>query len=290
MEAQLDLLRTTGDQFTDEVRRSNRLPLPGIYMAGDAAKPALYDARIIPTIPAMIAPDSHVSRALSEIRPGLSTTDNASETISAWLAGDGITLGFSGYGTGGGYGYGAEYDSIDEIFTHCAATGLSIDGIVDGATGYGVPGLSGLLAQKHRLTTMGFAPLRSLRGAATRDTFTVVGEEFGDEAPALGATPDVLIALGGGPNAEKEVNAALSLGSLVILAAVKAYPDSSVVYLPERSAEARAAQAAERLVVCTSIDGIKSVLDAVRQDPSLAQGNREARGAHLNRVLATRPA
>ena len=284
LDNQINLLRTAGNQFDEEERAMFWKPLPGVNMAqGDGLEPALYDTRVVPKISEMIAHSGPVHEALEKVRPGRRTTRDMNPTIHKWLEGNGITLGFSGYGTGGGFSYAAEHAGIQEIFDHCKATGLPIDGVVDGATGYGVPGLSGALAQKNNIPTIGFAPLRSLRGAAPRDTYVVVGEEFGDEAEALGAMPDALIAFGGGPFAEKEVETAIVLGTTVILAAIKEYPESSAVHLTNRSPRARAAQEAGKLVVCKSISQVTDRLDGLKT--AYLKLDREKRALHLHAAV-----
>lgn len=54
---QIDLLRTTGDQFPPADREASWEQLPGITMTVDG-EPALYDARILPQIPTVVAPSS----------------------------------------------------------------------------------------------------------------------------------------------------------------------------------------------------------------------------------------
>lgn len=284
LDAQIDSLRTTGDQFSSEEKEISRLELPGVWMAvKNGTEKAMYDARIVPSLPHMIVPAVHVYRALKMIRPNQLTVNSADQSISSWLNVKGHIIGFSGYGTGGGYEYEREYEGIQQIFDHCNAAGILIDGVVDGATGYGVPGLSGVLARKYEHPTIGIVPLRGLRGAAPRDTYVVTGEEFGDEAPAIGATPDMLIAFGGGPNAEKEVETAIEMGSVVILAVLKRYPENSVAYLSQRNRKAKAAQDAGKLLVCNNLESIGAYLDISADQ---LHANRERRRSYLRKVLA----
>lgn len=297
LEAQIELLKTTGNQFSVDERHPRRLALPGVYLEGDdGPEPALYDSLIVPAIPYMIAPDGDVQEALEAVRPGRATDQNPDDFIEKTLNRRGALIGFSGYGTGSGptrkYEYSHEHDGIQALFAHCKTSGIPIGGVVDGATGYGVPGLSGTLAEKQGLVTFGFAPLESLRGAARRDNYGVIGTVFGDEAEVLGGTPDVLVAMGGGPNAQKEVEAALGLGTLVILATLKSYPDNSIAYLPGRAAAETAqdvedARKAGIPVESTSVEHLLNIFDTLNMDRLRA--TRDQRAAHLAQALAPRP-
>ncbi|HTE57963.1 MAG TPA: hypothetical protein VK694_04420 [Verrucomicrobiae bacterium] len=298
LEAQIELLRTTGNQFSDEERHSRRLALPGVYLEGDdGPEPALYDSVIVPAIPYLIAPSEEVHEALEAIRPGRATDQNPDDFIEKTFNRKGVLIGFSGYGTGSDpikkYEYSAEHDGLQALFAHCRTAGISIDGVIDGATGYGVPGLSGTLAEKQGLITTGFAPLESLRGAAMRHKYGVVGKVFGDEAQALGGTPDILVAMGGGPNAQKEIEAALDLGTLVILATLRGYPGNSIAHLPNRATEAKTAQDVEAArkahipVESTSVKHLLGIFDSLNMDRLRA--TRDQRAEHLARVLAPLP-
>lgn len=264
---QIDLLCATGNQFTPADREASWEQLPNITMAA-SDKPVLYDARMLAQIPTVIAPASRVYNALRLVRRDHATYKRPLPLVSDRA--DGLILGFSGYATGGRHSYEEEYAGIAGILDHCEAEGIAIEVVVDGGTGFGVPGLSGALAKERGLPTIGYAPLRGLRGAAPRDKLIVVGEEFGDEAKALGRTPDVLIVLGGGPNAQKEIEAAMTVGSLVLLLNLKEYRTDSVAYLPSRHERARQAQSAGKLAVCESVDDVAETLAAYDRPEHLA--------------------
>jgi len=264
---QLDLLRTTGNQFDPDERRARRLPIPGIMLEGEGSElePALYDAGVVPTIPDMIVPSNGLCRALSELRPNRLTSRYMGGFMTGLFFRADLIVGFSGYGTGtepGGrrYDYETEYQGMVELFDAFEEAEIPVSHVVDGGTGYGVPGISGLVAQQRGLGTIGYAPARSLRGIASRDTSVIVGKEFGDEAIALGSTPDVLVAMGGGPNAEKEVEAALAVGSRVMLLNLREYPSNSIAYMTDRHEGAKEAQEKEQLVVCRNMDEARGVI------------------------------
>lgn len=284
VDEQLDLLRCNGEQFNPTERRACHLELPGIYMADSGgSEPALYDGRIVPDIPTIIAPSAEVRQALSAIRPNRTTMSDARPFLHNLLESEGIIIGFSGYGTEN-RPYEEEAMVIDGILEHYKTSGTPVRGVIFGGTGYGVPGLSGVLARKHGFPTIGYVPLRSLRGAAPVDTLIVTGEEFGDEAEVLGSTPDRLHVLGGGPIAIEEATAAMKRGSQVVLAAIKDdYPDNSAVNMLNWSGDAMQAKHQHRLVVCKTLGAIKAAIDAVAQDD--LRSNRAARLSYLNAKL-----
>jgi hypothetical protein len=266
LDEQLGLLRATGNQFDPEEREARWLALSGVTLQGDETRePVLYDAGVVPTIPEMVVPSNNMRHALEVVRPGLQTSASAGAFLLRTFAHDGLIVGFSGYGTGtekGGrrYEYEDEYEGLLELFAAFHDAEMPVGQVVDGGTGFGVPGLSGVVAEQEGITTIGYTPARSLRGIARRDTSVIIGEEFGDEAIALGSTPDILIAMGGGPNAEKEVEAALDAGSLVMLLTLRDYPPSSIAYMTDRHEGAREAKEKERLFVCESIDEARVVI------------------------------
>lgn len=285
LHAQIDSLRTTGEQFDDAERKAAWLPLVDVTLRGDnACEPALYYSHTVPYIPNMVVPSLRMLNALEEVRPARSTVQHPDALLSSIENSRGVILGFSGYGTGGGFSYETEFQAINDIFDRCHDSGIHIDMVVDGGTGFGVPGLGGAIANQRGFDTLGYLPARGLRGAAPRQTSVVTGEEFGDEALALGGTPDVLIALGGGPIAEQEIDSAIRSGSTVVLAALKQYPESSAVYLPTRNAPARIAQKAGKLVTCSTTSEISDVLDWL--DMSALRHLRISRVENLHRLLA----
>lgn len=282
LDQQIEMLAATGDQFLPEERRACRQPLAGVYLGDQQAQ---YDARIISKIPHIIVPRADVYRALCPVRPADAlTTMYADMTVDTLMNSEELIIGFSGYGTGDGRNYREEREGIEQLFQHCASGELPVSSVVDGGTGYGIPGLSGALAQKYGLETVGFAPLRSLRGAAPRDTLAVVGEEFGDEAEVLGATPDVLLVFGGGPNAEKEVFASMAAGSLVIPVVLKHYKEDSAVHLAKRDKDVAKASIAGQFIVCEDITSVVSVLEAIDMDR--IHKARKVRKRYLNTLWA----
>lgn len=277
---QLDLLRLRGEQFRAEERQVARAVLPGIFMESDGT-PALYDTRIIPHIPSMIVSDPAVCHALEGIRDGHSTTQSTTTFIDKLRNTAGLIIGFSGYGTEGRY-YGVEQDGIEAVLTGSKEAGLPIDLVVDGGTGYGVPGLSGVLANVHGYSTLGCTPLRGLRGAAPRDNFVVIDQEFGHEARVLGASSDVLFALGGGPIAREEILSALRRGSKVVFLTRKTYPDSSAAYLHERHPRAKSAYQSGQLEVFKTVDQLAAFLGTL--SISSVKANRGRRANYLKRL------
>jgi hypothetical protein len=293
LDAQIELLETTGNQIPPEERQARRLALPGVYLDIDGESvQALYDSLIVPAIPSMLAPSAEVHEALEAVRPGRTTEHEPNAFIEKILSRRGLLVGFSGYGTGTGptrkYEYKAERDGIEALFDHFKQAGISIGSIIDGATGYGVPGLSGALAEQKGLPTTGFAPLESLRGAAMRRDYAVVGNKFGDEAKALGGSPDVLVVMGGGPNALKEIEAAQDMGTLVVAATLRDdYPENSVAHLLQRMANTKTAKKVGKPVICKTVDQLLDVFDGL--DDGRLQATRDQRAEHLAKILAPVP-
>jgi hypothetical protein len=163
---QINLLRATGEQFHGEEKRARRLVLPGVRMPDPDNEPMSYDGVIVPAIPTLIAPDKTLFEALRSVRPDTKTHQNPGTYISSIIDEPRLIVGFSGYGTEG-FAYETEYVAINGIFDHLDKVGRSV-AIVDGGTGYGVPGLSGALARQRSYPTTGYIPARSLRGALPR--------------------------------------------------------------------------------------------------------------------------
>jgi len=281
VEAQLELLETTGQQFTDEERRLGRRALPGVYVGQDM-EPALYEARVVPEVPRVIVPSAVAYQGLCAVRPRRETLQRGQECIDNVLQTPGLIVGFCGYGSAHP-GYDKERRSIEHVLDGCAEADLPVDYVVDGGTGYGVPGLAALLARKRGVSTLGFLPLRGLRSAAPHDTLVVSGEEFADAAPALGAMPDVLVNLGGGPITEEEMKAALRMGTAVLTLSPGRYPKESAAHLYRCSPLAKAAYQVGWLKTCETADDITDVVSGL--DLEALQENRTVRRARLRTVL-----
>jgi len=274
-EQQFELLCEDGLQFPSAEREASRLELPGVLLDGE---PALYDARIVPEIPTVIAPRADVYNALTQVRSG-ETLQDAGPFIQEKLTGAGLIIGFSGYGTEG-YAYHTEAAGIEAIHQICDQAGLPIDAVVDGGTGYGVPGLSGMVAQAMERHAIGVVPVRGARGASPRDTLVVVdGDDFGDEAPAIGLMADVLVVMGGGPNAEKELKAAVASGGLAVIAGLKDYPPVSLVNTFDQDELFANAYEDGQLTVCGNIDELTTQI--TRLDLDQAHASRALRATKL---------
>lgn len=283
LEADWELLCQTGEQSSDEDRRQARRILPGVHMAADG-QPAQYDDRVVPVLPHMVVPSRSVHAALASIRPDALTTATADAFLEQRLDTDGLIVGFSGYGTEG-HRYYTEASGIDQVLHACELRRMPVQCVVDGGTGYGVPGLAGVTGTMRRHETVGFAPLRSLRSAAWRDEYVVVGQEWGDEAEALGGLPDLLVALGGDQNARREVHAALAAGSIVMLANLTSYPERSLANDYVRpDTPVREAYVDGQLKVCKSRGEISRAIAGLDLDALLQR--RENRLNHLRTVLA----
>lgn len=229
----------------------------------------------------MIVPDPAVCRALEGIRDGHSTTQNTTTFIEKFRNTAGLIVGFSGYGTEG-RDYGTEDAGITAVLTGSKDAGLPIDLVADGGTGYGVPGLSGVLAKMHGFSTLGCTPLRGLRGAAPRDNLVVVDQEFGNEARVLGASSDLLFVLGGGPIAGEEMLSALHRGSKVISLVLKKYRVNSAAYLHEWHPKAKRAYQSGQLEVFETVDQLAAFLGTL--DISDIKANRDRRINYLKRL------
>lgn len=88
--------------------------------------------------------------------------------------------------------------------------------VCDGATGAGVLGLNGVLAQQHYVPSMGFAALQGLSSMAPRDHMIVGGQTYQDREALVGSTPDLLMCFGGGDGSLRECLAALGAGGSVL--------------------------------------------------------------------------
>jgi len=280
LERQIDSLRQNGELFPEAERQEAWRPLPGVRMQDGTE--ALYDERVMNRITNITAPCERVREALGRVR--LNNTSSEADAFLDWYLQDpGLLVGFSGYGTAG-YNYDAPADSIAAIFQTFRDQRLHIGGVTDGGTGYGVPGLSGALAASFGHDPIGFAPLRSLRGAAPREDFVVVGEEFGDEAEALGTMPDILFVYGGGKITRAELGAALLAGSTaVLLGKSESFGPDAPINQIEKDSRLTAARANRKLLLCRNLAAIPGVVGQL--EPDKLRHNREQRRQHLTRLL-----
>jgi hypothetical protein len=279
LERQIDSLRETGEQFPAAERELTLRPLPGVYMQDGTE--ALYDARVMGHIANMTVPSERVCEALASVRPN-NTSMQADALLDWYLQDPGLLVGFSGYGTAG-YNYEITAEGIDTVFQSFRQQRLHIGGVTDGGTGYGVPGLSGTLAASHGHDPIGFAPLRSLRGAAPREDFIVVGEEFGDETEALGTMADVLFVFGGGELSRKELDAALLAGSTAVLMGLQDYRPDAPINQIDKDDRLIAAHANRKLLLCNSLEAIPQIVG--RLEPDALRANRGIRHHRLRNLL-----
>lgn len=249
------LLRTTGNQFTDQ--KNSRVPLPGITYTNWRRNqvPAIFDPYItIHGIGELHARDPKVQFELDRYRKR-SPSESLTTFLQEKLKRTGLIIGFSGYASDG-FHYEAETEGIQAVLQASKRQGIPIDLIVDGGTSLGIPGLSGLLAQQESIATLGCIPLEGLRSVGVRDTTIVLGETYGDETHAIGTIPDILIVLGGGPNAAKEYQTALNAGNIVLMVHLKEYPSNSLINTFESLPGTQDAIQQGKVIVCNNLESI----------------------------------
>lgn len=286
---QLNLLRTEGYQFPPDIRQQGLLQLGDMYMDLEGClKPALYDSTVLPHVGQLIVPSKEVFSALAPVRDGRPIVRRAQTSLDGWFKEEGLIVGFSGYGSGG-YPYEDAYEGMTSVFEAFRKASLPVARVVDGGTGFGVPGLSGMLAAQQNIGTIGVAPLRSLRGIAPRTDLLVTGEQFGDEAVTLGSLSDLLIAFGGAKITIEEMETAMARGSSVIVAAIKDYKNAPVVQRARqlKSNIVRTSRASSKLSICHSIEHIEEEVAA--HTLTALQASRALRKFFLQQVLSPVP-
>jgi len=135
---------------------------------------------------------------------------------------NGLVWGFSGFATGG-YNYTNEADAIAALLQTLVNINSMPSLISDGGVSAGVLGLSGVLAAKHGIPSMGFIPLQGLANIGSRDHLVVKANTYPEREVFVGLLPDILVCVGGADGTRRECQVALESGSIVLLLVVRDY-------------------------------------------------------------------
>lgn len=158
--------------------------------------------------------------------------------------------------------------------------------VVDGGVSDGVLGLSGILANRFEVPSLGYIPLQGLSSIGPRTRLVVHKDTYLDREILVGLTPDVLVCVGGGLGTQRECEAALEHGGVVLLLALRDYGPGSLpsVYL-EHSITKSAARDG-RLIVCSNVRDIQTRLPRIIQTARLVSlPSRSQRMEELSRQL-----
>jgi hypothetical protein len=151
--------------------------------------------------------------------------------------------------------------------------------IVDGGGSEGVLGLSGLLAQRFAIPSLGYIPFPGLSTMGPRTHLVVHKSSFRDREVLVGLTPDVLVCVGGGPGAQRECEVAIQNGGVVLLMVLREYDYEQAVQYVYRSSKILAKASQEgRLIICTGLVDIQArvprVIHAARRFSLPSRGRR----------------
>jgi hypothetical protein len=142
--------------------------------------------------------------------------------------------------------------------------------------------------------------VRGLRGIGPHDNVIVttgdivpehndVSGDFGTEAAALGAMPDVLIVIGGGPIAKKEIASAMGNAAAIIFApGVKDYPTNSAVHAYEDVDTLRANASGPldtHIQVVEDIADVATVISQLNLSGERLQASRHIRAERLVQAI-----
>lgn len=198
----------------------------------------------------------------------------------------GLVWGFAGF-TEVGPSYSAEARAMRALLGSLKNMNLVPSLISDGGGSDGVLGLSGILAARSRIPSLGFIPRQGLASVGQRTHLVVRMQTYEGREQLVGTTPDVLVCVGGAGGTLRECKAALDHRSVVILMATRTYdPPSFVESHHDIEALARA-EYEGRLFVCRSLQQIMSVARrAVTAAARISRANRPQRLTTLRRLLA----
>lgn len=209
--------------------------------------------------------------------------------VSRAFEAGGLVWGFSGFSTPG-YSYAIEAHGMNALLGYLKAAGHGPVLVTDGGVSDGVPGLSGVLARRYQIPSMGFVPKQGLSSFGPRDHLVVKTETYPERERLVGAAPDVLVCVGGGDGARRECEAALAHGSAVLLLALKDYGPASMARACHDGDEMRSAARQGRLLRCHAMNGIQEAARmAVAAGTRFSTPNRAMRLEALAGLLALHP-
>jgi hypothetical protein len=190
-----------------------------------------------------------------------------------------IVIGFCGF-TGsdltGELNYHAEASAIQAVYRTLEADRRSPILAVNGAMRTGILGISTLVAQSFWVPSMGYAPLQGLKKIAPQSHLVISGNTYGDRQPLVGATGDLLVAMGGKKGTENECRIALDKGSVVYLLSAHDYDEDTFPYTYSNNPRFVEAEEDGQLVVCRRTSELRSTL-------------RQAVDRTMDQAIATRP-
>jgi hypothetical protein len=197
-----------------------------------------------------------------------------------------LVWGFSGFATAG-YSYATEAHGMNALLEYLESTNRKPALITDGGVSDGVLGLSGVLAKRHCIPSMGFLPRQGLASSGPRDHLVVKMDTYRDRERLVGGAPDVLVCVGGGEGTRRECEAALAIGSTVLVLALKAYGPASLDATYHDVPIMHSAAREGRLLLCESVQDIpRAASRAIAAAARFSTPNRVPRMAAFTRLLA----
>ncbi len=217
-------LCTRGEQFPDSLRRVSLLEGVSYPHPEYGNQPVAIDHYALSTT-SRIYTDSSLSDAFWEYNmPTLPVTD-VIQVVEAYHQ-NGLVWGFSGFATGG-YEYADEADAMSALLQTLVNINYAPSLISDGGVSAGVLGLSGVLAAKYDIPSLGFIPLEGLASIGPRDHLVVKANTYPEREVFVGLLPDILVCVGGGDGTRRECQVALENGSIVLFLTTRDYGNKS---------------------------------------------------------------
>jgi hypothetical protein len=198
-----------------------------------------------------------------------------------------LVLGFSGYGTAG-HPYQVTADGMKMMLGHLRQLGEVPSLIVDGGVSDGVPGLSGLLAKRAGVASLGYIPKAGLAEFGPRTHLVVHGDLYPQREQLVGLTGDILTTWDGHDATGRECAAAAAAGCVIVIMALQdSYERGSFPLTYKKSREIRIAIKENRLKVCRRREDILATIRwAVRTAAEVSVPRRNARLRTLRTLLA----
>lgn len=245
------------------------------------------DDRVLPAIDHFYTNNKALSLALGKRHVYTVATTRAMQVLNYALAGDGVVWGLSGYASAfPGAKYHAEADGIEKFYEHFRAIGHKPALVVDGGVSAGVLGLNGIIAKQFQVPTLGFIPLQGLGSMGPRTHMVVYGATYQDREKAVAAASDILTCWGGKKGTERECEAAIDDGSIVILTRFREYEPDSLPSQYLRNPKLKEAFDRGQLIVCDSHDKIaECVAKALAAHHATKKWNRPRRLEKLQNFL-----
>lgn len=243
----LELLRKRGIQFTDD---SPVFHLPNGY---------IIDTRALEGMGKVYTADDSIARAVRmHSKPAQSISKVL--TFLKQRYSQGVVWGFSGFSMGE-FDYEAEADGMISFFRHLRDRRMSPSLIIDGGCSEGVLGLSGVIARRYLIGTLGFIPKEGLTKMAPRSGLVIHEATYQDREKYVGSAPDALVCWGGKDGTKRECEAAIKAGSPVIVVDQTKYRDDVFPRTYRSSKFLRDANEKGQLIVCRPNDDLGDCID-----------------------------